>query len=88
MLQRRVTERLGCLAGGYRDIKAHPWMKEVNFNKLVKKQIRAPWVPYIEDTFDISNFEEYECDKCSDYKDFTRTKKPLTADEQVVFQDF
>ncbi|KAL7450422.1 hypothetical protein ACHAWC_002348, partial [Mediolabrus comicus] len=67
MLQRRSTERLGCLAGGYRDIKAHPWMKEVNFNKLVKKQIRAPWVPNIEDAFDISNFEGYESDNCSDY---------------------
>eukprot|EP00985_Skeletonema_marinoi_P016649 scaffold8993_cov207-Skeletonema_marinoi.AAC.5 len=88
MLQRRVTERLGCLAGGYRDIKAHPWMKEVNFNKLVKKQIRAPWVPCIEGAFDISNFEEYESGNCNDYKDFTRTKKPLTADEQVIFRDF
>jgi len=88
MLQRRVTERLGCRAGGYRDIKAHPWMKEVNFNKLVKKQIRAPWVPCIEGAFDISNFEEYESGNCNDYKDFTRSKKPLTADEQVVFRDF
>lgn len=88
LLQRRVTERLGCLAGGYRDIKAHPWMKEVNFNKLVKKKIRAPWNPCIEDAFDISNFEEYESGNCSDYKDFVRTKKPLTADEQVVFRDF
>jgi protein kinase A len=87
MLKRRSTERLGCLAGGYRDIKAHPWMKEVNFNKLVKKQIRAPWLPSIEDAFDISNFEEYD-NNCSDYKDFTRSKKPLTADEQVVFRDF
>lgn len=88
MLQRRVAERLGCRAGGYRDIKAHPWMKEVNFNKLVKKQIRAPWVPCIEGAFDISNFEEYESEDCNDYKDFTRNKKPLKADEQVVFGDF
>jgi serine/threonine protein kinase/CRP-like cAMP-binding protein len=88
MLQRRVAERLGCGAGGYRDIKAHSWMKEVNFTKLVKKQIRAPWLPCIEDAFDISNFEEYESGNCNDYTDFTRSKKPLTADEQVVFRDF
>lgn len=41
MLQRKPTERLGCLAGGYRDIKNHPWMQEVNFVKLVKKQIKV-----------------------------------------------
>ena len=41
MLERKPTERLGCLAGGYRDIKNHPWMKEVNFVKLVMKQIKV-----------------------------------------------
>lgn len=84
MLQRKPTERLGCLAGGYRDIKHHPWMQEVNFVKLVKKQIKAPWTPQISDPLDISNFENFE----SDGKDFTRGKKPLTAEEQLVFQDF
>ena len=43
MLERKPTERLGCLAGGYRDIKNHPWMKEVNFVKLVMKQIKV-WI--------------------------------------------
>jgi protein kinase A len=41
MLQRKPTERLGCLARGYRDIKNHPWMQEVNFVKLVQKQIKV-----------------------------------------------
>ncbi|EED90517.1 predicted protein, partial [Thalassiosira pseudonana CCMP1335] len=62
MLQRKPTERLGCLAGGYRDIKHHPWMQEVNFVKLVKKQIKAPWTPQISDPLDISNFENFESD--------------------------
>ena len=35
VLQRRPAERLGCLAGGYRDIKNHVWLQEVNFGKLV-----------------------------------------------------
>ena len=59
-------------------------MQEVNFVKLVKKQIKAPWTPQISDSLDISNFENFE----SDGKDFTRGKKPLTAEEQLVFQDF
>jgi len=84
MLQKRPTERLGCLAGGYRDVKHHEFFKEVNFNKLVKKQIKAPWVPFIEDALDISHFENFEAED----QDFTKGKKPLTADEQIVFQDF
>ncbi len=72
------------MAGGYREVKHHPFFKEVNFNKLVKKQIKAPWVPFIEDPLDISHFENFEADD----EDFTKGKKPLTADEQIVFQDF
>lgn len=85
MLQKRPTERLGCMAGGYREVKHHDFFQEVNFNKLVKKQIKAPWVPHIEDALDISHFENFDAE---DEKEFTRGKKPLTADEQIVFQDF
>jgi len=84
MLQKRPTERLGCMAGGYREVKHHQFFQEVNFNKLVKKQIKAPWVPFIEDALDISHFENFDADD----EDFTKGKKPLTADEQIVFQDF
>ncbi|KAL3783671.1 hypothetical protein ACHAW5_007500, partial [Stephanodiscus triporus] len=84
MLQKRPTERLGCLAGGYRDVKDHAFFQEVNFNKLVKKQIKAPWVPQIEDPLDISNFEQFD----GSDEDFAKTKKPLTEQEQIVFQEF
>jgi len=85
MLQRRPAERLGCLAGGYRDIKNHTWLQEVNFGKLIKKQIQAPWVPDVDDPLDTSNFESL--DDAED-EDFLKNKKPLTAKEQLVFQDF
>ena len=79
-----VFDVVGCMAGGYRDVKHHPFFKEVNFNKLVKKQIKAPWVPFIEDVLDISHFENFDAGN----EDFTKGKKPLTADEQIVFKDF
>jgi len=85
MLQRRPAERLGCLAGGYRDIKNHVWLQEVNFGKLIKKKIQAPWVPDIMDPLDTSNFESL--DDAED-EDFLKGKAPLTAKEQLVFQDF
>mmetsp|Transcript_14201 Transcript_14201/g.29737 ORF Transcript_14201/g.29737 Transcript_14201/m.29737 type:complete len:964 (+) Transcript_14201:288-3179(+) len=85
MLQRRPAERLGCLAGGYRDIKNHAWLQEVNFGKLIKKQIQAPWVPDVVDPLDTSNFESL--DDAED-EDFLQGKAPLTPKEQIVFQDF
>lgn len=85
MLQRRPAERLGCLAGGYREIKNHAWLKEVNFGKLIKKKIQAPWVPDVADPLDTSNFESL--DDAED-EDFLKGKAPLTAKEQLVFQDF
>jgi len=85
MLQRRPAERLGCLAGGYRDIKNHDWLREVNFGKLIQKKIQAPWVPDITDPLDTSNFESLDD---SEDEDFLKGKAPLSAKEQLVFQDF
>ena len=73
---------LGCLAGGYRDVKNHAFFQEVNFNKLAKKQIKAPWVPQIDDPLDISNFEQFDDDE--DLK----KRKELTPEEQLVFKSF
>jgi len=84
MLTKRPTERLGCTAGGYRDVKFHDFFREVNFNKLVKKTIKAPWKPKIKDPLDISHFENFvDRDNC-----FAVAKKPLTEEEQIVFRDF
>lgn len=82
-LEKRPTERLGCLAGGYRDVKNHPFFREVNFNKLAKKQIKAPWVPQIDDPLDISNFEQFDDDD-----EDLKKRKPLTPEEQLVFKSF
>ena len=84
MLAKRPADRLGCLAGGYRDVKQHPFFREVNFTKLVKKQIKAPWRPEILDPLDISHFESFVDRDGKGMKD----RKPLTEDEQLVFRDF
>ena len=65
-------------------MKNHPFFKEVNFNKLVKKQLKAPCVLVIDNPLDISHFENFDADE----EDFTKGKKPLSADEQLIFADF
>jgi hypothetical protein len=54
----------------------------VNFNKLAKKQIKAPWVPQIDDPLDISNFEQFDDDEG------LKKRKELTPEEQIVFKSF
>lgn len=62
LLVREPHLRIGCLAGGHQDIKEHPWMKPMDFNELVRKRIKAPWVPEIKDYLDTSAFEVFEED--------------------------
>ncbi|EJK48911.1 hypothetical protein THAOC_32255 [Thalassiosira oceanica] len=84
MLTKRPADRLGCLAGGYRDVKQHLFFRQVNFTKLVKRQIKAPWRPEIVDPLDISHFESFVDRDDKGMKDM----EPLTEDEQLVFRDF
>lgn len=80
----RPAKRLGCLSGGNDDIRKHGWFsRSIDFEKLRKKHIRAPWIPDIHDPLDSSNFEEYEEDVYNYRKD-----KPLSKYEQIEFEDF
>ena len=53
--------RLGCLAGGVQDIMTHPWFTIVNvqWGAMLKKELRAPFIPPIKDQHDSSNFDPY-----------------------------
>jgi serine/threonine protein kinase len=59
LLQRKQSNRLGNLKGGHVDVQKHPWFKEMDLVKLLKREIEAPWKPTIKDALDASNFEDY-----------------------------
>jgi len=44
-------------ANGVLEIKNHPWFDKVNWNALVGKSIKAPFVPILSSDADISNFD-------------------------------
>ncbi|KAK4942917.1 cAMP-dependent protein kinase catalytic subunit [Elasticomyces elasticus] len=55
-----LTKRLGNLHGGSADIKNHPWFAEVTWERLVKKDIDAPYVPPVKGgAGDASQFDKY-----------------------------
>jgi protein kinase A len=81
MLVINVTDRLGCLRRADLDLREHAWFRTVNFGKLYRKEIPAPWTPTIKSPFDGANFAEWEApDK--------RDLEPLSKVEQQQFEKF
>jgi len=52
------TKRLGVGVTGANAIKAHSWFSHIDWDKLVRKELPAPYVPTVKGTEDLSNFEE------------------------------
>mmetsp|Transcript_17924 Transcript_17924/g.39540 ORF Transcript_17924/g.39540 Transcript_17924/m.39540 type:complete len:267 (-) Transcript_17924:7-807(-) len=63
LLTRDAHVRLGSLKKGTTEIKEHLWFKNIDFKELVRKRIKAPWVPPIRDALDTSNFDDYPEDE-------------------------
>lgn len=57
-----MQTRLGNLKGGVEDIKSHKWFASIDFDELLKKTIKAPWLPAIKNALDTSNFDPYGVD--------------------------
>jgi len=85
MLSNTLTQRLGCLAHAERDIKGHPFMRDINFGKLGKRMLKAPWVPQLTNPLDASCFESWDH---LDDKEKKGSYKQLDKKEQDIFVQF
>ncbi|CAF1138134.1 unnamed protein product [Rotaria magnacalcarata] len=56
LLQTRPLQRYGNLQNGVDDIKNHPWFSSINWENLLKKRIKAPYIPEP----DKHHYETYE----------------------------
>ncbi|KAK1751825.1 kinase-like domain-containing protein [Echria macrotheca] len=55
-----ITKRLGNLYGGSDDVKNHPWFAEVTWDRLLRKDIDAPYTPPVKaGAGDASQFDRY-----------------------------
>ena len=84
LLVSRQSNRFGCLAGGDKDIRDHPWFEGMSTEKLLKKKITAPWVPNIKDPLDSQHFDSYKHVE----NEAPSRKPPLSARQQQLFKDF
>ncbi len=43
LLQKEPAKRLGCRDGGFRSLRSHAWLEDINLSKLINKEIPAPY---------------------------------------------
>lgn len=61
LINRRVTKRLGCLARGARDIIERPYFAGIDYQKLLCREIPAPYKPRVDASgIDQKNFDPIE----------------------------
>lgn len=56
LLEKNPKDRLG--ANSSDEIRNHPWFEKVNWNALLARSIKAPFVPILTSDADTSNFDE------------------------------
>ena len=62
LLKSKPTKRFGVLKGGANLIRAHEWfmMSHFDWKALKQQEMKAPYVPNIKSTDDMSNFDKFK----------------------------
>lgn len=58
LLQKNPSQRLGSGPNDSLDVEGHEFFCNVNFDDVLNKKIRAPWVPILFSDTDTSNFNK------------------------------
>lgn len=87
LLKKNPEKRLGSTDRDAEDVKRQPFFRTLNFEYLLKKKIRPPFVPTVANLEDVANFDE---EFTSERPVLTPPKeaRPASASEQGVFRDF
>ncbi|KRX02245.1 Protein kinase-like domain [Pseudocohnilembus persalinus] len=82
LFQKDPRQRLG--SNGADEIKKHPWFINVNWNILIKKQYKPPYVPVVRNEVDTQNFDKEFLDCPIDsYKN-----NEMDSQQEKVYIDF
>lgn len=54
------AKRLGNLPGRAKDVKSHPWFKDIDWDKLYRRELEPPIKPHLSSSTDTRNFECYD----------------------------
>mmetsp|Transcript_18118 Transcript_18118/g.43343 ORF Transcript_18118/g.43343 Transcript_18118/m.43343 type:complete len:789 (-) Transcript_18118:558-2924(-) len=79
LLVTNPAARLGSLKNKSRDVTSHIFFKNLHWNELTRKEIKAPYIPVITSPTDTSNFEHYDDEGGEDWARFNDRKKDTFA---------
>lgn len=57
-----VSKRLGNVKGGASTVKAHPWFKGIEWERLYHREMQGPIVPHLKSADDTRNFDDYDAE--------------------------
>ncbi|XP_059495852.1 serine/threonine-protein kinase N2 isoform X1 [Stegostoma tigrinum] len=87
LLRRNPERRLGSSERDAEEVKKQPFFREIDWQALLAKKVKPPFVPTIRDREDVSNFdEEFTAEEAT----LTPPREPriLTEKEQIMFKEF
>ncbi|XP_008322698.1 serine/threonine-protein kinase N2 [Cynoglossus semilaevis] len=87
LLQKDPGKRLGSGVDDAAEIKRHKFFQGMDWNALLAKKIKPPFLPVIKAARDVSNFDE-EFTRLKPVLTLPRTPCVLTAEQQEIFSDF
>ncbi|XP_061472604.1 serine/threonine-protein kinase N1 isoform X5 [Rhineura floridana] len=87
LLRRNPERRLGSSERDAEDVKKQPFFRSIEWEALLARKIKPPFVPVVKGREDISNFDE-EFTAEAALLTPPRESRPLTQKEQDAFKDF
>ncbi|TTH99979.1 Serine/threonine-protein kinase N1 [Bagarius yarrelli] len=87
LLRRNPERRLGGGESDAEEVKKHLFFRNIDWNRLLARKLKPPFVPMVHGASDVSNFDE---EFTAEAPVFTppRQPRPLNRDEQELFADF
>ncbi|XP_023247954.1 serine/threonine-protein kinase N isoform X2 [Copidosoma floridanum] len=87
LLRKNPDRRLGSSERDAEDVKKQAFFRNINWDDLLMRRIKPPFVPHISSVEDVSNFDE---EFTSEKPQLTPPKdpRPLSDLEQALFRDF
>ena len=87
LLVKDQKERFGN-NGGFDEIKKHPFFKDIDFAALEAKKIEAPFKPVLENSFDVTNFDDEFTSEELVSSEITEKNLDLIKKNQDQFDEF
>ncbi|XP_069686325.1 serine/threonine-protein kinase N isoform X3 [Periplaneta americana] len=87
LLRKNPERRLGSSERDAEDVKKQAFFRTIQWDELLLRRVKPPFVPTVHSVEDVSNFDE---EFTSEKPQLTPPKdpRPLTDDEQTLFKDF